>query len=82
MAGAPGFEPGNAGIKIRCLTAWRRPNEVTQVLTKIILTVKQKYSFFMTDFFRRKNALKNQEFATNLQQTPENYTASDFTEQP
>ncbi len=25
MAGAPGIEPGNAGIKIRCLTAWRRP---------------------------------------------------------
>ena len=27
MAGAPGFEPGNAGTKNRCLTAWRRPNE-------------------------------------------------------
>ncbi len=26
LAGAPGFEPGNAGIKIRCLTAWRRPS--------------------------------------------------------
>ena len=26
LAGAPGFEPGNGGIKIRCLTAWRRPN--------------------------------------------------------
>lgn len=25
VAGAPGIEPGNAGIKIRCLTAWRRP---------------------------------------------------------
>ncbi len=25
MAGAPGFEPGDAGIKTRCLTAWRRP---------------------------------------------------------
>ena len=25
LAGAPGIEPGNAGIKIRCLTAWRRP---------------------------------------------------------
>ncbi|WP_319925125.1 hypothetical protein, partial [Xenorhabdus littoralis] len=23
MAGVPGFEPGNAGIRIRCLTAWR-----------------------------------------------------------
>jgi hypothetical protein len=26
LAGAPGFEPGNAGIKIRCLTSWLRPN--------------------------------------------------------
>jgi hypothetical protein len=26
LAGAPGFEPGNGGIKIRCLTSWRRPN--------------------------------------------------------
>ena len=23
MAGLPGFEPGNDGIKTRCLTAWR-----------------------------------------------------------
>lgn len=26
MAGAPGFEPGDGGIKIRCLTSWLRPN--------------------------------------------------------
>ena len=26
LAGAPGFEPGNGGIKIRCLTTWLRPN--------------------------------------------------------
>ena len=26
MAGIPGFEPGNGGIKTRCLTAWRYPN--------------------------------------------------------
>ena len=26
MAGAGGFEPPHGGIKIRCLTAWRRPN--------------------------------------------------------
>ncbi len=25
VVGAPGFEPGNGGTKIRCLTAWRRP---------------------------------------------------------
>ncbi len=28
MVGVPGFEPGNAGIKNRCLTAWRYPNTV------------------------------------------------------
>jgi hypothetical protein len=28
LAGAPGFEPGNAGIKIRCLTTWLRPNQI------------------------------------------------------
>ncbi len=26
VAGAEGIEPSNAGIKIRCLTAWLRPN--------------------------------------------------------
>ena len=26
MAGVPGIEPGNGGIKIRCLTAWLHPN--------------------------------------------------------
>ena len=25
LAGAPGFEPGNGGIKILCLTTWLRP---------------------------------------------------------
>ncbi len=28
VAGIPGFEPGNGGIKSRCLTAWRYPNEI------------------------------------------------------
>src|SRR5690606_27709189 len=26
LAGVPGFEPGNGGIKTRCLTAWLYPN--------------------------------------------------------
>ena len=29
LAGAPGLEPGNGGIKIRCLTTWLRPNAQT-----------------------------------------------------
>lgn len=28
LAGAGGFEPPHGGIKIRCLTAWLRPNAV------------------------------------------------------
>lgn len=27
LAGVGGIEPTNAGIKIRCLTAWRHPNK-------------------------------------------------------
>ncbi len=30
LAGAGGFEPPYGGIKIRCLTAWRRPNSPTR----------------------------------------------------
>ena len=29
LAGAPGFEPGNGGIKIRCLTTWLRPTRAS-----------------------------------------------------
>jgi hypothetical protein len=28
LAGAEGIEPSNAGIKIQCLTTWRRPTRV------------------------------------------------------
>ena len=28
VAGVPGFEPGHAGIKTQCLTAWRHPNKL------------------------------------------------------
>ena len=27
MAGDTGFEPVNDGVKVRCLTAWRIPND-------------------------------------------------------
>ncbi len=30
LAGAGGIEPPNGGIKIRCLTAWLRPNALTE----------------------------------------------------
>ncbi len=28
LAGAAGLEPANDGVKVRCLTAWLRPNRV------------------------------------------------------
>jgi hypothetical protein len=28
LVGVPGIEPGNGGIKIRCLTAWLYPNKI------------------------------------------------------
>src|ERR1700686_2474537 len=31
LAGAPGFEPGNGGIKIRCLTTWLRPKSLREL---------------------------------------------------
>jgi hypothetical protein len=34
MAGAPGFEPGNGGIKIRCLTTWLRPKSYRKAASK------------------------------------------------
>src|SRR5690242_10207603 len=34
LAGAPGFEPGNGGIKIRCLTTWLRPTRTGATLTR------------------------------------------------
>src|SRR5262249_32759078 len=37
LAGAPGFEPGNGGIKIRCLTTWLRPKRTSGKLTGMVL---------------------------------------------
>ena len=31
LAGVPGFEPGNAGTKTRCLTAWLYPNIIGMI---------------------------------------------------
>ena len=29
--GDPGFEPGNDGVKVRCLTAWLIPNRLSKI---------------------------------------------------
>ena len=31
LAGTAGFEPASAGVKVPCLTAWRRPNIVWDI---------------------------------------------------
>ncbi len=33
LAGVPGFEPGNAGTKNRCLTAWLYPKKTRFIAT-------------------------------------------------
>jgi hypothetical protein len=38
LAGAPGFEPGNDGIKTRCLTAWLRPTTGRACVARHFLT--------------------------------------------
>ena len=47
LAGAPGIEPGNAGIKIRCLTAWRRPKKGINLLSIQKALVNNFYSKFI-----------------------------------
>ena len=32
MAGVDGFEPSHAGFRDQCLTAWRYPNDETNLL--------------------------------------------------
>src|SRR3981081_3459144 len=45
LAGAEGFEPSDAGIKIRCLTAWLRPNAWPK-RRRTILTEPTRYNAF------------------------------------
>ena len=40
MAGAGGIEPPNDGIKIRCLTAWRRPKSQEQGYSACFLSLQ------------------------------------------
>lgn len=37
MAGTVGLEPTNGGVKVRCLTAWLRPNIFTTLILYYIL---------------------------------------------
>ena len=42
MAGVPGFEPGDAEIKTRCLTTWRYPNFYSERITLDNLMVREE----------------------------------------
>ena len=41
LAGAAGFEPTNVGTKSRCLTTWRRPNNMWSLTTCIYINQKK-----------------------------------------
>ena len=47
VAGAPGFEPGNGGIKIRCLTTWLRPIASVRQRGRTILRPASPINAFM-----------------------------------
>ncbi len=42
LAGAGGFEPPHGGIKIPCLTTWRRPNSVERFAARSGLAVSRR----------------------------------------
>ncbi|EFI3675948.1 hypothetical protein GY518_003693 [Escherichia coli] len=50
LAGVRGFEPRNAGIRIRCLTAWRYPN-------KLVLNLPNIFDTFRIWWLRRDSNL-------------------------
>ena len=45
MAGVAGFEPTNDGVRVRCLTAWRHPNNAI-----IIYDCSKKFKRFLYVF--------------------------------
>ena len=39
LAGMGGFEPANGGVKVRCLTTWRHPNNnMIMLITDVLST--------------------------------------------
>ena len=52
MAGVPGFEPGNAEIKTRCLTTWRYPT------CKFIRKTLNHYQSFNSKIMVREERLE------------------------
>ena|GEM_PF-4826366 len=56
MAGTAGFEPTHDGIKTRCLTAWRRPNDRYYLCLRINIECKDK-NYITIKFARVKDSL-------------------------
>ncbi len=49
VAGVVGFEPTHHGVRDRCLTAWRYPNNLEQVYFNKTKTKTQELSHLMLD---------------------------------
>lgn len=50
LTGMGGFEPTNGGVKVRCLTTWRHPNNNMIVLITYVLSItlfKDLYNFLI-----------------------------------
>ena len=46
LAGTVGFEPTDDGIKTRCLTTWRRPNDKIRAFFIDLFSIDVKYLLF------------------------------------
>lgn len=80
LAGTAGFGPANAGVKVRCLTAWRRPNMEFSFQNTIILY--RKMCVLSRAFCRkRRSSLKNLFFPLTAALKPIRYTGKRYTGQ-
>lgn len=78
LAGTAGFGPANAGVKVRCLTAWRRPNMEFSFQNTIILY--RKMCVLSRAFCRkRRSSLKNLFFPLTAALKPIRYTGKRYT---
>lgn len=50
MAGVLGFEPRNAGIKTRCLTAWLHPIKKFHFDFNLCFHLHQRFRFFVVTY--------------------------------
>ena len=68
MAGVARFELANDGVKVRCLTAWLYPNNLSALLfypVFILNTRKTYHSRLLTVKFTTQRSLATSEYARN-----------------